>query len=225
MMAAMRILVLDDDSVLRQSVTEALSRLALAVDEASTLSEAHERLLMNEYDLAILDRRLSDGDAVVMLGALRQAGLQTSVIFLTGLGEVDQRVEGLDVGADDYLVKPFAMAELLARVRTLLRRTGGARQPVLELGDVCLDPARMTVTRAGRPLTLTPKEFSVLGYLIRQAGRVVSRTELLEHCWDEFADPSSNVIDVRIRLLRGKLGEPSIIHTVRGGGYLAELSG
>jgi DNA-binding response OmpR family regulator len=225
MMSTMRILVLDDDSVLRQAVTQALSRLALAVDEASTLSDAHERLLVNDYDLAILDRRLPDGDAVVMLGALRKAGLQTSVIFLTGLGEVDQRVEGLDVGADDYLVKPFAMDELLARVRVLLRRTGGARQPLLELGDVSLDPARMTVTRAGEPLTLTPKEFSVLGYLIRQAGRVVSRTELLEHCWDEFADPSSNVIDVRIRLLRSKLGEPPIIHTVRGGGYLAELTG
>jgi DNA-binding response OmpR family regulator len=225
MMSTMRILVLDDDSLLRRSVADALSRLALAVDEAATLREAHERLLMNEYDLAVLDRRLPDGDAVVMLGDLRKAGLQTSVIFLTGLGEVGQRVEGLDVGADDYLVKPFAMEELLARVRTLLRRTGGDRQPLLELGDVSLDPARMCVTRAGLPLTLTPKEFSVLAYLIRQAGRVVSRTELLEHCWDEFADPSSNVIDVRIRLLRGKLGDPPIIHTVRGGGYLAELTG
>jgi len=220
----MRILVLEDDCELRQATAAALGGLAMAVDQAATLGEAHEHLLVNDYDLAVLDRLLPDGDSVLMLAGLRKTGLHTPVIFLTGLGDVGQRIEGLDAGADDYLVKPFAMAELLARVRTLLRRTGGDRQPLLELGDIVLDPARVTVTRAGRSLTLTPKEFSMLGYLIRHAGRVVSRTELLEHCWDEFADPSSNVIDVRIRLLRSKLGDPGIIRTVRGGGYLAEVS-
>ena len=219
----MRILVLEDDAELRQATAAALSALALAVDEATTLREAHEHLLVNDYDLAILDRLLPDGDAVDLLADLRRSGLRIPVIFLTGLGDVGRRVEGLDAGADDYLVKPFAMAELLARVRTQLRRTGEGSRPVLELGDVVLDPARMSVTRAGRPLTLTPKEFSMLGYLIRNAGRVISRTELLEHCWDEFADPSSNVVDVRIRLLRAKLGEPGVVHTVRGGGYLAEV--
>jgi len=219
----MRILVLEDDAELRHATVAALGGLALAVDQATSLDEAREHLLVNDYDLAVLDRVLPDGDAVDMLADLRRAGLRVPVIFLTGMGEVGQRVEGLDAGADDYLVKPFAMAELLARVRTQLRRTGEAPQPILELGDVVLDPARMSVTRAGRPLTLTPKEFSILGYLIRNTGRAISRTELLEHCWDEFADPSSNVVDVRIRLLRSKLGDPGIIHTVRGGGYLAEV--
>ncbi len=147
--AGMRILVLEDDAELRRATVTALSGLAMAVDQATTLGEAHERLLVNDYDLAVLDRLLPDGDAVHLLAELRQSGLHIPVLFLTGLGDIGQRVEGLDAGADDYLVKPFAMAELLARVRTLLRRTGEDRQPLLELGDVVLDPARMSVTRSG----------------------------------------------------------------------------
>ena len=222
-MARVRVLLLEDDDELRASVAAVLRSAGTAVDEAGLLRDADERLHVHAYDVAVLDRRLPDGDAAVLLSRLRAQGLATPVLFLTALADVGDRVDGLDAGGDDYLVKPFAMAELLARVRSLARRAGRTDAPVLRLADLEVDRARVTVTRGGRALTLTPKEFSLLAHLVRNAGRVVSRTELLEHCWDEFADPSSNVVDVRIRLLRAKLGDPALVHTVRGAGYVAAV--
>ncbi len=218
----MRLLLLEDDSELRAQAARALRAQAYAVDEASTLAAADELAFVNDYDAVVFDRRVPDGDAVELVRALRSRGDTVPVLLLTALGEVGDRVAGLDAGADDYLTKPFAMPELLARIRALGRRAGGTDQPLLVLGDLLIDPASVTARRGDRDLTLTQKEFAILAYLVRHAGQVVSRSELLEHCWDVFADPASNVIDVRIRLLREKLGEPALIRTVRGVGYAAE---
>jgi len=222
-MGGVRVLLLEDDHELRSSVATALRRQSYAVDEAKTIADADERLSINTYDVAVLDRSLPDGDAADLLRRVRKDGCSVPVLFLSARADIDDRVRGLDSGGDDYLVKPFAMEELLARLRSLSRRRPDTVEGVLTLGDIEIDPARVRATRAGRSILLTPKEFGLLAYLVRHAGRVVSRTELLEHCWDEFADPSSNVIDVRIRLLRGKLGDPPVIHTVRGAGFVAEL--
>lgn len=221
-MGGVRVLLLEDDHDLRASVATVLRRQSYAVDEAATLADADERLAVNSYDVAVLDRGLPDGDAADLLARARAGGCAVPVLFLSARADIDDRVRGLDCGADDYLVKPFAMEELLARLRSLTRRHPGTSEGRLTLGDIEIDLARVQVSRAGRPVLLTPKEFALLTHLVRHAGRVVSRTELLEHCWDEFADPSSNVVDVRLRLLRGKLGEPPVIHTVRGAGFVVE---
>ena len=189
----MRLLLLEDDDELRAQAARALRTQAYAVDEASTLAAADELAFVNEYDAAVLDRRVPDGDAVDLVRALRSRGDTVPILLLTALGEVGDRVAGLDAGADDYLTKPFAMPELLARIRALGRRTGGTDQPVLVLGDLLVDPASVTARRGDRDLNLTQKEFAILAYLVRHVSRVVSRSELLEHCWDVFADPASNV--------------------------------
>jgi two-component system copper resistance phosphate regulon response regulator CusR len=220
----MRTLLVEDDPELRMSIAAMLRSAGMAVDEAGLAAEADEQLRVHDYDVAVLDRCLPDGDMATLLPTLRAAGVSCPALLLTAMDGVDNRVGGLNSGADDYLVKPFAMAELLARVRALARRARVVDEPVLCLGDLRVDPGRVCATRGERVLTLTPKEFAVLAHLVRNSGRVVSRAELLEHCWDEFADPSSNVIDVRIRLLRAKIGEPPLLHTVRGAGYLADLS-
>lgn len=220
-MGGVRVLLVEDDLDLRSSVAAVLRRQAYAVDEAGSIAEADERLAVHSYDVAILDRALPDGDAADLLREARAAGWTAPVLFLSARADIHDRVRGLDAGGDDYLVKPFAMEELLARLRSLTRRPQVTTER-LALADVEIDPARVEATRAGRPILLTPKEFGLLAYLVRHTGRVVSRTELLEHCWDEYADPSSNVVDVRIRLLRSKLGNPALIHTVRGAGFIAE---
>ncbi len=215
-------LVVDDDEALRASIASVLRVRGVAVDEAGTLAQADACLRVHDYDVVVLDRALPDGDAADLLRELRLAGVATPALFLTGMDDVAHRVTGLDAGGDDYLVKPFAMDELLARVRALARRPAAVQAAVRTLGDLTVDVARVSACRNGRVLSLTPKEFALLDHLVRNAGRVVSRGELLEHCWDEFADPSSNVIEVRIRLLRAKLGDPPLLHTVRGAGYVAE---
>lgn len=224
-MIVVRVLVLDDDEDLRTAVADVLRGRGMSVDEAGCLAEADEKLRITDYDVCVLDRMVPDGDAAAMMRDLRQDGLVAPVLFLSGLDGVSERVAGLDAGADDYLVKPFAMDELLARVRALSRRREAVDQPVLRLADLAVDLASMTVTRAGRPITVTPKEFAILTCLLRSAGRVVSRSTLIEHCWDEFADPVSNVVDVRVGMLRTKLGAPPLVHTVRGAGYVARDDG
>ncbi|MGL5908563.1 MAG: response regulator transcription factor [Phycicoccus sp.] len=217
----MRVLVVEDDRAVVGPMVDALSVRGLSVDVAGTLARADELMWVNDYDVVVLDRGLPDGDSMPLLAAMRARGDDTAVLVLTARGELSDRVAGLDHGADDYLAKPFAMPELLARVRALGRRASTSAAPVRRLADLELDPATMRVTRGGRDLTLTAKEFGILEHLLRHAGRVVTRAELVEHCWDEFADPASNVVDVRIRLLRNKIGEPQLIRTVRGAGYVA----
>jgi two-component system copper resistance phosphate regulon response regulator CusR len=216
-----RVLVLEDDTLLRAGIVAELRRRGTSVDAVGTLAEADARLSLISYDVAVLDRTLPDGDAADLVHRLRSTGLSVPTLFLSCRDEVADRVAGLDAGADDYLGKPFAMVELLARIRSLGRRRGQVEPDLLRLGDLEIDRARARVTRGGRPITLTPKEYGVLEYLVRNAGVVISRTRMLEHCWDEFADPASNVVDTRIGRIRAKLGAPPLVRTVRGAGYLA----
>jgi DNA-binding response OmpR family regulator len=215
----MRILLLEDDADLRRSVARFLRRDAWSVDEVRTLGQADERLALNDYDVLVLDRTVPGGDALSLLTSYRAGGGAAPCLFLTARDAIADRVEGLVAGADDYVIKPFAMDELLARVHTLARRVPTVASPVLRLDDIEIDPGRHRATRAGVELALTGKEFAILRYLLVNEGRVISRTELLEHCWDEFADPMSNVVDVKVRQLRRKLGEPAVVQTVRGAGY------
>jgi DNA-binding response OmpR family regulator len=214
-----RVLLLEDDADLRRSVARFLRRDAWSVDEVRTLDQATMRLALNEYDVLVLDRTVPGGDALGLLRSYRANGGAAPCLLLTARDAVADRVEGLVGGADDYVIKPFAMEELLARLHVLARRVTTSTQPVLRVEDVEIDPGRHLARRRGEDLALTAKEFAILHYLAANANRVVSRIELLEHCWDEFADPSSNVVDVKIRQLRRKLGQPGLVHTVRGAGY------
>jgi two-component system OmpR family response regulator len=214
-----RILLLEDDADLRRSVARFLRRDAWSVDEARTLDQASLRLAVNEYDVLLFDRTVPGGDALGLLRSYRTGGGAAPCLLLTARDAVAERVEGLVGGADDYVIKPFAMEELLARLHVLARRVTTVVHPVLRIGDVEVDPARHLARRGGVDLALTPKEFAILRHLAVHADRVVSRQELLEHCWDEFADPMSNVVDVKIRQLRRKLGAPDLVHTIRGAGY------
>ncbi|MGW1658632.1 winged helix-turn-helix domain-containing protein [Streptomyces atratus] len=215
----MRILVLEDDPELGPAIAAGLREAGFAVDFAVDLADADFKLAVNSYDCLVADRMLPDGDALTLLAAQRKAGSTLPVLLLTALDAVSDRVAGFEHGADDYLVKPFASAELTARVRSLCRRSQPARPPVLRVGDVELDVPRRRVLRAGVLLTLTAKEFAVLEVLLLRAGEVVTRTELIERCWDEMSEPLSNVVDVLISQLRRRLGPPEVIATVRGIGY------
>ncbi|CAM5414589.1 winged helix-turn-helix domain-containing protein [Streptomyces lavendulae] len=215
----MRVLVLEDDPDLGPVITTALREAGFAVDFAADLAGADFKLAVNTYDCLIADHTLPDGDALTLLAAQRKQGSTLPVLLLTALDAVTDRVAGFEHGADDYLVKPFAFAELTARVRTLCRRAQPTRLPQLHAGDLEIDLPRRRVRRAGVLLTLTAKEFAVLEILMLRAGEVVSRTDLIERCWDEHAEPLSNVVDVLIGQLRRKLGPPEIISTVRGVGY------
>jgi DNA-binding response OmpR family regulator len=220
----MRLLVVEDEEDLAEGLRVGLARTGYAVDVAFDAAQAYDRLTVNEYDLMLLDVNLPDGNGFDLCRSLRTGELPTPgdgdprVLMLTARGGLDDRVRGLDDGADDYLVKPFHLAELLARVRALLRRDGGGGSSQLTVGDVVLDAARHTVTVAGRPLSLTPKEFGVLEYLMTRPGHVVSSEELLEHVWDANADPFTQTVRVTVGTLRRKLGEGSI-ETVVGRGY------
>ncbi|AGL20460.1 response regulator transcription factor [Actinoplanes sp. N902-109] len=220
----MRLLVVEDEEDLAEGLRAGLTRTGYAVDVAGTSAQAYDRLIVNEYDLMLLDVNLPDGDGFALCRSLRDGTLRTPgdhdvrVLMLTARGRVEDRVRGLDEGADDYLVKPFALAELLARVRALLRRDTNGSSAVVRAGDLVLDVARHTVTRAGEPLTLTPKEFGILEYLMHRPGHVVSSEELLEHVWDANADPFTQTVRVTVGTLRRKLGEGSI-DTVVSRGY------
>ncbi len=218
----MRVLLIEDEDDLRAAIARRLRAVGHAVDEAGTLLDAEDLYAAHDYGCVLLDRTLPDGDGVGLLEDWRRMGATTPVLVLTARDAVKARIEGLEAGADDYLVKPFAMEELLARMRAIARR-GAVDQPVvIEVGDLAFDTARAEVRRGGVLLPLRPKELAVLEYLCQRRGQVVSRAQLLEACWDEFHEPGSNVDQVAIAALRRKLGEPTLIHTRRGLGYILE---
>ncbi|MDA3647193.1 response regulator transcription factor [Saccharopolyspora indica] len=214
----MRVLVTEDDENMRVSVEISMRGAGFAVDVAADLPEADEALSVNSYDCAVFDRILPAGDALRYVERLRRSGWSVPVLFLTGQSGVGDRVAGLAWG-DDYLVKPFAMAELVVRVRSLCRRGGPAPTPVLRWQDVELDTGRHEARRGGVPLTLTGKEFRILERLLAADGEPVPRAELIAAAWDELVEPTSNVLDVAVRQLRGKLGPPPVLHTLRGFGH------
>ena len=220
----MRLLVVEDEPDLANAIARGLRRDGHAVDTALTASDADIKLRTATYDLVCLDWSLPDGSGVTLCRRLVSGELPTlederpRILMLTARDGVEDRVTGLDSGADDYLVKPFAFAELSARVRALLRRDDGT-DPVLEVGPLRLDPARFEASRGGEALDLTAKEFSLLHYFMSHAGLVLSQEHLLEHVWDEMADPMTNVVRVTVSNLRKKLGDPPLISTVPGRGY------
>jgi DNA-binding response OmpR family regulator len=215
----MRVLVAEDFEILARTIGTGLRREGMAVDVVLDGDDALEHLAVTRYDVVVLDRDLpgTHGDEVCRHIVSGSAG--SRVLMLTASGTVRDRVEGLGLGADDYLPKPFDFAELVARVRALARRSAPAVPPILENGEVSLDPSRRVAFRAGRRLDLSPKEFAVLECLLAASGRVVSAEELLERVWDEMADPFTTAVKSVIRRLRGKLGDPPLLHTVREGGY------
>ena len=212
-------LVVEDFEVLAAAIGTGLRREGMAVDVVLDGSDALDHLALTRYDVVVLDRDLPGvhGDEVCRQIVAGQS--QSRVLMLTAASTVKERVDGLGLGADDYLPKPFDFAELVARVRALARRSAPAVPPALESGDVTLDPGRRVAFRAGRRLDLSPKEFAVLECLLASGDRVVSAEELLERAWDEAADPFTTAVKTTIRRLRAKLGDPPIIHTVREGGY------
>jgi two-component system OmpR family response regulator len=218
-----RVLVVDDDEGLREGVAVSLRACGFAADGAASVAAARGLLAAHRYDCLVLDRMLPGGeDGLRLLGERNGSGPRPPALVLTARDAVRDRVEGFERGADDYLVKPFAMAELIARVRSLCRRRETIAAPLLRAGDLELDTARREVRRGGVLLSLTAKEHSVLELLLARAGAAVSREELVEHCWDELTAPMSNAVDVVISQLRRKLGEPPLIATVRAVGYRIE---
>ncbi len=219
MLCVMRVLVVEDHRRLATALAEGLRREGMAVDLAFDGEDALRHTAVNPYDVVVLDRDLPriHGDQVCR--SLAEQRSHARVLMLTAAGTIRDRVNGLDLGADDYLPKPFDFAELVARIRALARRSSPPLPPRFEHGDLSLDPARRAAVRGGRPLSLTPKEFALLEYLLSADGRVVSAEELLERVWDEAANPFTSTVKTTIGRLRGKLGEPPLIQTVREGGY------
>jgi len=214
-----RILIVEDEQPLADAVARGLRREGMAVDIAYDGDSGHEKATVTRYDVVVLDRDLPGMSGDRLCAEITGSGALTRVLMLTASGTVSDRVAGLSLGADDYLAKPFAFAELVARLRALGRRATPAVPPVLSAADVMLDPSRRTVSRSGAPVDLTRKEFGVLEVLLSAAGKVVSSEELLERVWDEHADPFTTTVRVTVMTLRKKLGEPGIIETVVGSGY------
>lgn len=215
----MRVLIVEDERLLADTIAGGLRRRAMAVDVAYDGDAALQRLAVNDYDVVVLDRDLPvvSGDQVCT--SLVGAGTDTRILMLTAATAVSQRVAGLGLGADDYLTKPFAFAELVARIQALARRARPAAPPVLERAGIRLDPHRRTVTRNDRPIALSRKEFAVLAELLRADGGVVSAEQLLEKAWDEHADPFTGVVRFTIMNVRRKLNDPPVIETLPGAGY------
>ncbi|MBU2668094.1 response regulator transcription factor [Actinoplanes bogorensis] len=215
----MRVLVADDERLLADTIAVGLRRAAMAVDVAYDGAQAIEKIQVNRYDVAVLDRDMPGGSGDDVCRWVAEQQLTTRVLLLTAAVGVYDRVEGLGLGADDYLTKPFAFAELVARVQALARRTAPALPPVLKSEGVVLDVATRTASRDGRALELTNKEFGVLHTLMRAQGQAVTTEDLLEQVWDEHTDPFSNVVRVTVSTLRRKLGEPPVVQTVPRAGY------
>ncbi|MEV4173610.1 response regulator transcription factor [Nonomuraea sp. NPDC049709] len=215
----MRVLVVEDHVRLAESVARVLRREGMAVDVVHDGTAALDRTTEVDYDVMVLDRDLPGLHGDDVCRQLMREPLRTRVLMLTAAGTLADRVEGLTIGADDYLPKPFAYPELVARIRALGRRSQAAVPPVLVHGDLMLDPAQRLATRAGTRLPLNPKELAVLEYLLTERGRVVSAEELLERVWDEAADPFTTTVKATMNRLRSKLGEPPVIETVPRAGY------
>lgn len=226
MSTGMRILIVEDDRQLRSSMTRGLREASHVVEQAPNGEQAIALAKSSTFDVVILDVRLPDIDGLAVCRAIRAAGNRVPILMLTALDGVDQRIAGLDAGADDYLTKPFDFGELLARLRALGRRRLDALLETLSVGDLTVDTARRSARRNGRTIELTAKEFALLVYLARNAGRVVSRAELLQHVWDDPSNSYSNIIDVYAGRLRRKIDEderePALFKTVRGAGFMLE---
>jgi DNA-binding response OmpR family regulator len=214
-----RVLVVEDEQLLADTITAGLRKHAMAVDVAYDGDAALERLAVNDYDVVVLDRDLPRVSGDQVCATLVEARTDTRILMLTAATALAQKVAGLGLGADDYLTKPFAFAELIARIQALGRRTRPAAAPVLHRAGIRLDPHRRTVTRDGQPVWLSRKEFAVLAELLRADGGVVSAEQLLERAWDEHTNPFTGVVRFTIMMLRRKLGDPPIIETVPGVGY------
>lgn len=218
----MRVLLVEDDDRLASSVANQLRQAGFAVDVVARGADALRESAISPYDAIVLDLQLPDSDGVEVCRQLRARGTPVRIIMATARDGVADRITGLDTGADDYLVKPYSVQELIARLRALLRRPEAALPPVYRIADLELDTATRVARRAGRTIELTTKEFMVLEYMMRNAGRVLTREQISEHAWDANYDPFSNVIDVYVARLRRKVdqpGESQLIETIRGAGY------
>jgi len=225
MLVAMRILVVEDDRDAAAYLAKAFREAGHVVDLAPDGVQGYDLAIEGGYDVAIVDRMLPKMDGLTLVGALRNQKNETPVLILSALGQVDDRVKGLRAGGDDYLAKPYAFSELLARVETLARRKpkGAPEETVFRVGDLILDRLSHKVTRRGEEIVLQPREFRLLEYLMQNAGKVVTRTMLLEHVWDYHFDPQTNVIDVHVSRLRAKIDrdfDAPLLSTVRGAGYM-----
>lgn len=219
----MRVLVVEDDPEVQEFLLRVLRDAAWAPDSASSGQRALDALAHSAYDLVVLDVGLPDMDGFSVCRALRARGDRTPVLVLTARNAVNDRVRGLDAGADDYLAKPFAVSELLARLRALARRPATAFEPTLRLADLSLDPATHKSERAGRAISLTAREFSLLEFLLRNSRRLLSRAQILGNVWDDNFDPVANAVDVLVGRVRRKIdteGSLPLLHTVRGAGYI-----
>jgi two-component system OmpR family response regulator len=224
----MRLLLIEDDIKIASFIIKGLKAEGFAVDHASDGENGLHLALTEPYDLAIIDIMLPQMDGFAIIAALRREKIPLPVIILSARGATEDKVKGLQLGSDDYLTKPFAFSELLARVQALLRRSSGATEPTkLETGDLSMNLITREVVRRGRKIDLQPLEFSLLEYLLRNAGKVVSKTMIMEHVWDYHFDPQTNVVESRIYHLREKIDkgfETKLIHTVRGVGYVLKTT-
>ena len=219
----MRVLLVEDDSRIARFVAKGLREQSYAVDVSSTGDDALYQAAINTYDLVILDVMIPAPDGFAVCKELRKSGKRMPILMLTARDAVEDRIAGLDRGADDYLTKPFEFGELLARMRALLRRTGELRPPEIVIADLVVDTVGQRVSRAGKTMSLTAKEYALIEFLARNTGRVVGRAEIAEHVWDEEFDPFSNLIEVYVNRVRRKIDAPPnkpLLHTRRGAGYV-----
>lgn len=224
----MRILIIEDDKKIASFIIKGFKQAGFAVDHATNGEDGLHLVLTEPYDAAIIDIMLPKLDGLSLIEELRRQKLNTPVIILSAKRSIDDRVKGLQTGSDDYLIKPFAFSELLARMQALIRRTSGAVEPTrLRVGDISIDLLTREVVRKGEKINLQPQEFALLEYFLRHAGKVVSKTLILEHVWGYSFDPQTNVVDVLVCRLRNKVDrdfEKQMIHTIRGVGYVLKVS-